>query len=391
MLNFPIKILPKKIKNFLYYKEYKSYSYENAEKYFLNKASFSAPIGCSSFCNADFHARNLDWYYDNEAEFVIKVPSSLTRYGSIGVAGADPQLTKDVVDSHKWVKNYEYLPFRMLDGINDQGLICNINVVPAGDMGETISTNPAGEKKVCAATLIRYFLDSCKNVSEVIDLVNSLDIYSLPGYEVHFMVSDTDTVIAIEFVDNQVVIITNQDEDGYLDFPDNSKPVMTNFYLSKRTNGGIAGLDPTKIRAIEETALTQADTDLTAHAQGVERYNLLVDHFADVDSDASAMATIKLAQCTKSYKTDTSPFWFTEYVGSRTIYQAQEDYEDVIELYTGIIFPNATRANPAIWHTTHTSVYNRANGTLTLCSQEMDAEDYAKEYIYTLEMKQEEN
>lgn len=389
--------------NYLYTITYgeNDYTYAEAEAYYKHKVFDGGEepaenrIGCSSFHKGNFCGRNLDWTYSHSADFIISTPTTEDRHGVIGVAGDIPELSANFVDSGENSEFYKYLPFRLLDGVNDAGLYCNSNIVPAGDLGHTTQTNP-GAKQVYAATLVRYILDNCATVDEAIDLIKSLNIYSSKSYEYHIMVANANKTAVIEFVHNKISIITDDSTDEYLNFPNNDTPVMTNFYLSKYVDENtITSLDSSKIRAIEQNTITESDTDLTAHAMGVERYKLLAANLEDVNSIDSAMAAIKLAKCTKSYTRDTNPFWYTEFTGENasgdfTIYNPQADYDELVDIVINN-FPNASRDTDSpyfgYWQTTHTSVYDLENCTLTVCAQEMIPTQYSRPLTFYLTSK----
>ena len=81
------------------------------------------------------------------------------------VAGGIPELTVDFVASGEYKDVYKALPFLVVDGINEKGLVCNNNVVPTGDKGRNTGSVPVIEKRdeICQMMLVRYILDNFDN------------------------------------------------------------------------------------------------------------------------------------------------------------------------------------------------------------------------------------
>jgi len=85
---------------------------------------------CTSGRFGNFHARNLDWYYDNEVDFIVRTKAHDGLYASISTCTAIPQLSDKVVASREYSDKYKMLPFYVTDGINEHGVVVNGNVVP---------------------------------------------------------------------------------------------------------------------------------------------------------------------------------------------------------------------------------------------------------------------
>lgn len=92
-----------------------------------------------------------------------------------------------------------------LDGINDAGVVCNINVVPTGDKGRTTGTG--GNYDLCGLSVVRFILDNADSAKDAINKLQSKNIWmpNSGGYdlEIHLMVSDGTDTFVVEFVNNK--------------------------------------------------------------------------------------------------------------------------------------------------------------------------------------------
>lgn len=211
------------VKNYFYEIEYADIDYEYAYKYFKEKQ----PIifdGCSSVRNGNWYGRNLDWTYDNNAEFLVRTPNANGRYATIGIASAISGLTNDVVKSKAYNDQYKIVPFMLSDGINEHGVIANMNVVPL-DKGATTKSVPkvSEELEMCSLMLVRYILDHFSSAKEAVEYIENYVSVFMPttllnmSYETHLMVADENETYLIEFVGNEIVTMQMD------------KPYMTNF------------------------------------------------------------------------------------------------------------------------------------------------------------------
>lgn len=130
------------------------------------------------------------------------------------------KLNKNPYDMYLMVAN---------DGINEMGLVCNINVVPTGvDIPPTKHTNE-GAEPLSAASINRYLLDNCANVEEAIIKLANRDIYcpysDAMEQEFHIMCGDSEKSVIFEFTykDSEgyhpglAVVISNEDYDSITD------------------------------------------------------------------------------------------------------------------------------------------------------------------------------
>ncbi|MCQ2128282.1 MAG: hypothetical protein MJZ08_02470 [Bacteroidaceae bacterium] len=369
-----------RISDYLYTLNVRDMDVEYAKEYFENRYIPQEMGGCSSVRFGKFYARNYDYYYNNNVGFVVSA-AGIGRFRSIGVAGANPMLTKDFVESGEWycgdVEPYKLIPFQMLDGVNEHGVFANINVVPTGEEGfePTTGTNPQAENKMCIVMLVRYILDNFRNAEEIFSPSNpkslvNIDIYAPHSdirQEVHFKVGDREHTYAVEFINNSIEVTDIS-----------SRPYLTNFYLHGVGYGANG-------HVIENT--------VTPHGQGLERYNLIADNLNALTEPGSIMTFMaEVLKCTNAYTwSELSEVWKTEFTGNYG-----EQYGDLtvltpIETYqeSGILdavkqkYLNRSRdpesPNYGTWHTVHTSLYDIENLTLTIRVQEG-----SEEYLFRL-------
>ena len=356
---------PKKLAEYLYYMEYTDYVPD-----LTTGDSVKQGFACSSVRNGNFYGRNLDLDYSNVPEFVIKVAAKDGRYASIGMA-AMFEFKADEVDKLSEAQLLA-LPNMTFDGINENGVAMNSNVVPAVDLdfATLLSTN-YGKTRIHALAVVRYVLDHAKSAAHGVELLKNMDIYGGYGsWGLHWMLADEKETYIIECIDGELVARNDTEN------------IMTNFYINYAPNTPYA-------KYIAQTGQKVAGKVyegfpvLTPHACGVERYAILKEHYAEGAESAEGMSRLmERVKYTQSYEADKKPFWYTEYnEGNLTIANNPMDFKSVIQssidtykLHDRNIQPNN------FWQTWHTAVYDFANKTLRLNIQE----DYSRHYDFKL-------
>ena len=352
-----IVINPKvrKISDYLYYAEYENYDYNYANEYM--RTHFKSGGACSSARNGNFYGRNYDWYYSDEISCVVKVGARAGRHASIGVAlNIDGLTTKTVNDINN--EGYKIMPFLMADGINDAGVFCNINVVPTGDYEPTTGTNE-GAQDLCTRMVVRTVLDYANSADDAISMLQNFNIYAASGasfsHESHFMIGDANKTYVVEFINNEMKVITD-------------KNIMTNFYLY----GWDGNTATASYRADDYDAET---TTLTPHSNGVERYNILAAGIDDVNSIETMSDLMALVKYTKAYNENQNPFWYSELnedygeYGNFTINNVAADYDEVKGIMISL-FENRSRDDEMTWQTVHSSAYDIEKRIMCITPQE---------------------
>ena len=338
-----------KVAPYLFKTKYNSLDYNAGAEYF---EKYRPTIGlCSAVSKGNFFGRNYDWNYDERCTIVIKTAADQGRHATLCVAVAPSDLTEEVIEGGGENDLYKIVPFLTVDGINDAGLVCEINVVSTGDKGLTTGTNQDGED-IFAAMIPRLVLDYAEDVDEAITLLRSKNIFCANSdsmqQEFHFMLSDGVKTAVVEFVENEMTVI-----DEFVD----DKPIMTNFYLS--------GYDGT-------------NESLTRYAMGVERQAVLTEGFGDVESENGMIYLMRMAKYTQMYDKSVSPFWYSEYTGNHgepwgdlTKDTPHTEYEPLVDHMVEMF--NHRKRDGKTWQTVTTSVYNISERKLIVISQETNS------------------
>lgn len=361
------------IKNYFYEIEYEDIDYEYAYKYFKEKQPIVNDF-CSSVRNGNWYGRNLDWTYDENAEFLVRTPNIKNRYATIGFASGISGLTNEIVKSKSYNDLYKIVPFMLADGINEHGVVANTNVVPL-DKGTTTKTIPkvSEELEICSLMLVRYILDHFASAKQAVEYIeNYVSVYMPTGllnmnYETHLMVADENETYLIEFYGNETVV-TKLD-----------KPYMTNFYLSD-----VSFNEDGKVYTPADEH-KPSENNISDYGSGLERYNLIVENYNNANSKAGMRDLMNKLKYTNAYK---GAEWYTEFVGINglTVDSEADDFTSVME-QAATAYQNRVR-NGETWHTVHSSVYDIANKKVSVIVQEDGLElEYSlvPEYITELE------
>lgn len=249
-----IKSLDKTGLDYLYEVTYHDYNWGDVSDWMESDAKNNdgAGFGCSSVHIGNFYGRSFDFCITDMCEFLVRTNHESGHYASLGIAIADCKLNEEKVekinkgDGDEEEKLYEkMLPFTMVDGINENGVVCNTNVVPAKDLtpheGEekyhTHGTNP-GKEDLFYQFMPRFILDNAKSAAHAVELLKNRNITSLNkkgevrdylgvngmGYELHCMIADKNDTYIIELYNDKMSIIPGH--------------IMTNYYLTEATPSG---------------------------------------------------------------------------------------------------------------------------------------------------------
>lgn len=349
------------IKDYFYEMSCEDIDYDYAYEYMKNMKPLIAGA-CSSVRNGNWYGRNLDWTYDENAEFLVRTSKTNNRYASIGISGAVSGLTNEVVKSKIDNPLYKIVPFMIVDGINENGVVINTNVVPL-DKGITSRTVPAisEEVEICSLMLPRYILDHFATAQEAAEYIRDHMAVYIPtnllqmNYETHFMIADENKTYLVEFIGNETVI------------SEMDKPYMTNFYLDEvvfNEDGKV--YTPADI----ENGHYASENNITDNGSGLERYNLIVDNYSSANSKNGMRELMNKLKYTNAYKSSTDPFWYTEFVGvnNLTVNSEPDDFIPTIAYAKGL-FDSRVR-NSKTWQTTHSVVYDIAERKAYVVVQE---------------------
>lgn len=369
----------KKIKPYLYELTYSNLDQSLANTYFLNNARSGDAIsgGCSSVRNGNFFGRNYDWEYDNRAEFIVHTTAKpFSRHASVGIAGGFKHLTNEFVDGGKKSYFYDILPFQLIDGINDAGVVCNMNVVPAVC---SFTPKPSGVSyhKISSLQFVRFVLDNFSSAAAAADYIAKHVTVYFPtalrnmDYEVHYMIADSEKTFIVEFRNSSNIVIDISE-----------KPYMTNFHLF----GVKFNADGTVYTPATQSGTHNAIDENGIHpfGSGLERYNYIVENYASANTKAGMRALMNGLKYTKAYPSAaevSNPYWYTEFVGARGLTCASNpsDFSEVVSIADGYFRERSRFDGGLTWQTVHSSVYDISEKKLHLITQED-----GKEYTFTI-------
>ena len=380
-------------KSIKYYSEIKNpapylheITYENYEEdvnceTLKTKEESNRGFGCTSIRKNNIYGRNFDYFYTNFPQIVVKMKPKEGRYKSIGIAHIRNLFENDLLAKEKEKENQHLIniiPNVTLDGINEHGVICNMNSVDIFDAGGQIkSTNP-GKERLHLYFIIRKVLDNAKNADEAIEVFKKYDLYTIDPNEgnFHFMIADPQKTYVIEFYKNNeeeqtsTLLIKEKKE---------KEQILTNFYTNFTRE------------MIDKTYPIDYKGDKTCHnnASGVERYNYVLDRYKDINNVASMQNILKELKYTNAVSNPNTPIWPSEDYDQMEIYSHKGEEEPQYEFYeehyqiARFVLDNKRRdlgISTDVWTTRHSSVYDIEKKELYLNAEE----DYTNTYSYNL-------
>lgn len=282
--------------------------------------------GCSARRVSGTVERNYDWNFDDSAEFIVKMSKGPSRFASVGVASVGQHLKESDVNSGKWSRWFKCLPGATLDGINEYGVVAEINVVPANGAEWETQTST---RDLNAVGAVRYVLDNAQTAAQgaayIAAHVYIPEAMKRMGYSAHYMIADASETWIVE------------DGVAYSTEVEGIPNVMTNFRVLSADEFGT----------------------------GYERYQLLSLSASDITD----------AWFTKAYEKEQAWPWPTEFAGSedgegKIPHTATERLQAWADAH--VIPELPVERNKQFWQTVHTSKYDIANKTLTIAVQEKD-------------------
>ena len=306
------KMLPK----YLWQKDFYDSYPDDAQEYYRSRGNGKTDGGCSAVRDGGFLYRNFDYPFDDRAEFVVRMSAGPGRFASVGVAQVGTNLTEQMVTSGKPSRCYKWLPGATVDGINENGVACNINVVDTPVTG----WHTTGDLHPLAA--VRWVLDNSTNAQSAAEYI-AANIHFPQGWtqNFHWMVADAE----------QTWIVENGTATSGDEYHEPDEPVtMTNFQLSKFPWDGM----------------------------GMERFGLLLGG-----------ANITNAWYTRAYHRSTNPPWVSDL---REVLAYTNAIFDAWAAHPKEYFRNQLNGGQPWWQSVHTSVYDISNRTLRVAVQETD-------------------
>ncbi|MBQ0016603.1 MAG: linear amide C-N hydrolase [Bacteroidales bacterium] len=327
------KIAFQKISNMLYEVTYDNYSSEPVGTY----EEINGEMACSSVRNGNYHGRNFDFFMNQSSSIVIHTTAKPNRYATIGVARL-AKVNDEMINSGLTDRQIQILPWAMVDGINEKGLVVNANVVAKSDEGTIPHTGTKpGAPELNIFFAIRAMLDNCATVQEALNYLNAHNItpFASQKTNLHLMISDTIETYVVEIINNAIV----------------AKPqiIMTNYFVNMDT--------------------------IPNHALGVERYKILSEHYAEGGTSMEGMWNLmKRVRYSESYYAKNK--WYSEIAASHdinykdiplyydTLDKILEEYESKWIAEKEYILNNGLRTDTPWWNTSSNSVYDIKNKIL---------------------------
>lgn len=318
-------VQPEKIADYLYEITLDEYL-DSVPNGAMDKAT--TDFGCSAVRNGNYYGRNLDFFISETSEIVVRTTAKEGRHASVGVARLF-QMTDKEIDAGLTKEMLDILPWGMFDGINDAGLVCNMNVVPIEDaVVQHTSPNP-GKPEINSTFLVRCLLDNCATVDEAVEYIQNHNVTGMNkgGYDLHFMIADPDKTVVVEFIDNKVVV--------------KEQNIMTNFFLN-----------------IDERR---------PKSDGIERYDILKENYDEGAQSMEGMWNLmKRVRYSLAYDPETKPFWKTEYLQGKPFtiatpvdsILADSDNVEAIKNFKHYKETGEYSPEMHLWFTVHNSVYD---------------------------------
>ncbi|MCQ2310183.1 MAG: linear amide C-N hydrolase [Paludibacteraceae bacterium] len=360
----------KRLQPYLYAIEYSELDYEAARAYF---STHFVPVqgACTALRKGNQLGRNYDWTYDKQVEFLVRTKAHNGRYASIGIAGSISALTTDTIGEYS--EEFKYMPFRMLDGMNEKGLTANVNMLNHAE-GRSLpvdGTTPRIEEReaICSAMLVRYVLDNFTTPKEACEYIRDY-VRVYPPYhdgkttDLHFSLTNKEQLYYLCFEpDNGGVFRT-----AIADVKDQPLPfVMTNFRMwwAQRIYDSETGkydrfADP-NYQYVEK------------YGMGIERANLCLQFVQDTETTQSVLDFMNIdLRYTEAY----APLgdWLTEFVGPYSQEDlARDSAPEEFERILGIVrqrYAERSRETALTWQTVHSVVYNLDTMTMQLVIQQ---------------------
>lgn len=388
-----------RVEPYLYDIWYDTLDYKYAYDYYSSADAGYGTGACSAVRNGNFFGRNYDWTYDNNAEFIVHTDAEDGRHAVLGTAASIPGLTDEFVRSGTSSILYKLVPFQLVDGINDAGLVINMNVVPRQDLDKEHypdveldrTTNkyiyPVGgqqnEKvRVSIMMLPRFVLDNFSRAQEAIGWLQQNATIYFPdklldmGYEIHCLLADKTNTRCIEFINGVINVV----DINYI----------TNFHVSGVQFNTSGKLVYTPIDASAETnpKYPTIENGIEKYGSGLERINIIDAGYTGANTLQGMKSIMESIYYSRAYSGNNweepteQTRWYTEFVevpiaqGSEILTTVDTNIADYAYALSVVDdrFIHRNRSVPGAWQTTHSIVYDIANLKSYIAVQEADRE-----------------
>ncbi|MCQ2398153.1 MAG: linear amide C-N hydrolase [Sphaerochaetaceae bacterium] len=331
-----------KVADMLYEVTFDEYSAEIPDSS-VSEEMIGDNTACSSVRNGSFVGRNFDYFMNDCPTFVIRTTAKQGRYATIGV-GRLAKIDSKTVEAGLPREKLNLLPWFVLDGMNEKGLVVNSNVLYKSDWGEVphTGTNP-GAPDLNDLILARPLLDNCATADEAIEYLKKYNITPMISEitDLHYMISDPEKTYVVEFYNNEIVV--------------KEQNIMTNYFIN--------------IDGIPE------------HPDGLERMHVLRANYDEGNTMEGMYHLMQRAKYTNTYYVSNG--WYSEFgltyaqlqniseKDKADLQEAQREYEEELKY----IKENGFRKETAYWDTTHNSIYDMINRKLWVTVHERYEEE----------------
>ena len=375
--------------------------YDYAKNYFATTSSADIAGACTVFKKNNIYARNYDFHYSQDADFIVRVPRIGDRYASVGMGYKKGLKASDVYNHLYTEEQIKLIPFITVDGINENGVAVNVNVVPASDNSQAGVAVGEGEE-VYNTMIVRYILDHATSASNAVTLLSNIKILPTKpildmGYEYHWMIADSSKAYIVEIYDGELKIIESN--------------IMTNFFINTLTIDLTQYNLPTPYSHSQLEGAAPSSVGLGLASSGVERYNVVRANLSNVDTINSAVTLMRNLKYSLLYTTliaedipaTMEHYWFSDFAheahkeGSSEYldidslvseYMASSEFNTIRAMGTAA-FENKNRdLEVKPWQTVHTAVYDLTNKTITIESQEGREDPEGSNKLYTVYLNQ---
>lgn len=267
----------------------------------------SAPMqgGCSCVWRRGIVGRSLDWYFNEQVEFMCRFNCNGRRI--MGIAGGMPGAERLLLDSI----DEDRIPMFLQDGVNDKGLFCAILVVPR-DTHPTNTVEPLIEERgyTTSVSLPLYVLSNADSVDEAVTLLRDYTRMEFTeaalstGYEAHYLIADKAKSMVAEAIDSQWVFVESWDT-----LSSTKGQEATNFKLSI-----ITGTLPQWGPGVGEghDFLGDGYEELSS---GLERYKIIGDFHPHYTAETTVDDMKDIMDDVKFSTAYTGGWWYSDYVG----------------------------------------------------------------------------
>ena len=377
----------------------------------IDKSSIRFDLGFTSTVEQDgILARNYNDYIRDAATFVVRTKKGDGRFSSVGVVpGFDSMNDEFVGKALKYDSYYKVLPFLLVDGINENGVVVTLSSYPVSDFSpETVldlykhgNFSPKRREEMIKSMVkvkeersfedrmqddrvlnskelkksgtedgegifiimsVRYLLDKAVSADNAIEILRKKKLIDYPtpddkdrGY--HFMIADKDKCLCVEFIDGEMYV-------------DVDATVMTDYSFNNLSSYSM---------------------------MGQERYDTLKSRQRGMTSRRAIINVMKDMYYSKAYDiSDPNSCWYSECYTDKGLFtfnppsldQIDEnfdgsrfflDYFDNVSLNQSeirrMLSQKANKPkNNNVLYTAHTSVYDIKERNLTLIARENNIE-----------------